>query len=583
MRISDSLVIKLLSNSGISQDKVEALKNHEATDKAALQYLAVKQGLVSEEDLTKLYASEIDIPYLDIDLDSLTEENLNRIPKKIAKRYRAVVINVLADGTAEVAMEDPSDVGSTIYLRKLLGQQLKLYVATESKIRRALNKKFTQSSASQKIETKKGDKLEISPEKITQAINELVEKAIELGASDIHIEPREDVVVTRYRIDGTLREFHKLPLQMLNPLLEEIKLISGLSSSEFELPQSGNFRYESGDQTITVTVHTMPVMDGEKVVMKISNDLAEAPSLKDLGLWGKSLKELNRLIAKESGLVLVNGPLGSGRTTTLFSILTKLYSPKVNIATIEDPIEHKISGINQSAVNNNSGISFAIGLKAILEHDPNIIMVGELRDVDTAELVVRAAHKGHLILSSMFTTASADSIKRLNDLGLEPHMIAVTLNGIMTQRLVKRLCLKCAKPITPSSSMVKQIKLDFDLDENDLKDISALEKLAVSEEIGGVKSRSLSSSGYTIHKLWQADDEGCEDCDYSGYKGRVGLFEVLVNNDKLANAITSGKSASEIKSAAISGGMTPLKIDGFVKALRGITTLDEILRVSADA
>ena len=583
MRISDSLVIKLLSNSdAVSKEQLEALKNHEQADKKALQYLAVKEGLISEKELTEAYAKEIDIPFIDLDVDSLDQELLGLIPIKTAKKYKAVVIGKQDDGTIEVAMEDPEDIKSTIYLRKLLGQQLKLYVATEAQIHQVIAKLGpAKESKAKKIEDK-NEEFEVVPEKITQAVNELVEKAIEVGASDIHIEPRQDVVVTRYRVDGQLREVHKLPIKMLPPLLEEIKLISGLSSSEFELPQSGKFRYESGDQTRTVAVYTMPVMDGEKVVMKIIDDNSKMPELGSLGLWGKSLKDLNRIIAKDTGLVLACGPIGSGRTTTLFSILNKLYSPTVNVATIEDPIEHRINGINQTAVNLNQGISFAIGLKAILDGDPNIIMVGELRDPETAELVIRAAHKGHLVLSAMFTPTAIRTIKHLSDMGVEVHQSAAVLNGIVCQRLVRKLC-SCATKFSPSSAMVKRIKTDFDIDGSDLKSVNELEKAAISEGLGTDKAKSASSSAFTINNLWQATEDGCEECDYTGFKGRIGLFEVLTDNEKVSSAIASEKGETEIKRAATSAGMIPMKTDGLIKALRGITTLDEVLRATADA
>lgn len=583
MQISDSLVIKLLSKTDIAKEDIEKLKNHPSIDKKSVQYLAIKEGLITEKELLKLYAAEIDIPFADLKISDIDPSTLGLIPKKVAKEYKAVTFNQTTD-TVDVAMEDPEDVKASIYLRKLLGKKLRLFIAEPEKIKKILKSMTEEPPGTIKKESKEEiKKAEITPENISKAVNELVEKAIEIGASDIHIEPRSDFVLTRYRVYGDLRDYHRLPKNMLEPLVNEIKLVAGLSNSEYEMPQSGRFRYESGEKTVSVAVYSMPVIEGEKLVLKIIDDSTKAPDLNELGLWGKSLKDLKHIMSKDKGLIIVSGPVGSGRTTTLFSILTKLYSPTLSIATIEDPVEHRIAGVNQTAVNNNLGISFATGLRAILDHDPNIIMVGELRDVETAELIMQAAHKGHLVLTSMFTSGTLSTLKMLSSMGVEPHITAAVLNGIVTQRLVRRLCASCMVSVSPSSTVSRQIKDMFGLSGDGLKYVHTLEKSAISEELGPDKAKGQSSSLTIINRLWQPSEEGCKYCDYSGYKGRIGLFEILSPDEKVVNAVAGDKGDAEIKKAISGSGLIAIKIDGLVKALRGLTTVDEVLRVTADA
>lgn len=600
MRISDSLVEKLLVGTKLAtEEQLKALKEQNLGDKKPLQDLAITSNLVSEKDLTKLYAAEIDVPFVELSPKDIKKETLRQIPERIARQYGVVLFESQKDGTKLLAMEDPDDIQAINFLQKQLGNKLKVYLATSSNVQAAIdqyrgniNTELTKviSEDEEKKEEEpvsEEDLAEDSP--IAQTVNLLIEYAVKSGASDIHIEPREESVVVRYRVDGVLREANKLPKKVLGALVSRIKILSNLKIDERRVPQDGRFKIQIGDNTYALRVSTLPITEGEKVVMRILSESSKALTLQELGYWGRSLETINQAITQPHGMILVTGPTGSGKSTSLFSILSILNKPTVNISTVEDPVEYKIPGANQTQVNPIAGMTFATGLRALLRQDPNIIMVGEIRDSETAGLGVQAALTGHLVFATLHTNNAATSLPRLLDMGIEPFLIASTVRAVVGQRLVRRLCLDCREAYTPDAAALKQISDTFGIDgAADIKRLHQLELQALESGIGKEakpkqdEASEPSTTDSRITKLWRVHDDGCANCGHSGYRGRVGLYEVLYNSLEQQRLIVTSATSDLIQQQAIKEGTITMQTDGLVKALRGQTSLEEILRVTAE-
>lgn len=603
MRISDTLVKDLLVKAKkATADQVKALRDQAGTEKTSLQDLVIKANLITEKDLTKLYAQEIDVPYVDINAQEIKREVLKLIPERIAKQYNVVLFGVEKDGSKLLAMDDPDDVQAVNFLKKQLGNDIKVYLATKQNITAALDQyKGNISSELTKVispeeqteeedeEVTEEDLAEDSP--IAQTVNLLIEYAVKAGASDVHIEPREDYVLVRYRVDGILREANKLPKKVLNALVSRIKILSNLKIDERRAPQDGRFKISANGQIFALRVSTLPIVDGEKVVMRILNESSKALTLEELGYWGRSLDTVNKAIAQPHGMILVTGPTGSGKSTSLFSVLSMLNNATVNISTVEDPVEYRIPGTNQTQVNPVAGMTFANGLRALLRQDPNIIMVGEIRDGETAGLAVQAALTGHLVFSTLHTNNAATCLPRLLDMSIEAFLIASTVRAVIGQRLVRRLCVDCRESVQPDAVMLKRINESFRLDQaGGMKQIHDLEVQALAAGIGKTNSSTtnkastveLSTTDDKILRIWQAHDGGCESCDHTGYKGRMGIYEVLGNSPSVQKLIVGNSTSEVIQDEAIKEGMVTMQVDGFVKALRGQTSIEEILRVTSE-
>jgi type IV pilus assembly protein PilB len=426
---------------------------------------------------------------------------------------------------------------------------------------------------------------------IAQTVNLIIEYGVKAGASDVHIEPRENYVLIRYRVDGILKEANKLPKKVLGALVSRIKILSNLKIDERRMPQDGRFKVQVSDQIYALRVSTLPIVDGEKVVMRILNESAKAATLEELGYWGIALKTINKAIVQPHGMILVTGPTGSGKSTSLFSILSMLNKPMVNISTVEDPVEYRIPGTNQTQVNPIAGMTFVNGLRALLRQDPNIIMVGEIRDSETANLGVQAALTGHLVFSTLHTNNAATCLPRLLDMGIEPFLIASTVRAIVGQRLVRRLCVDCREVYEPDPVVLKQIAETFHINDTGvMKHIHELEKEALEGGIGRTNASKtnkespaeLSTTESKIVKLWKVHEEGCENCGHVGYKGRMGIYEVLGSSQAIQKLIVSNSTSEGIQEQAEKDGMIIMQIDGFIKALRGQTTIEEILRVTTE-
>lgn len=604
MRISDAVVEQLLTDSGkATKDQINKLEQQAATEKSSLQQVAIKSGTISEKELTQAYAKQTDVPFVDLNPKEVKHELLRLIPERIARQYGAVVFAVDENGNKLLAMEDPDDIEAVNFLQKQLGSNLKVYAATPSAVRNTieqykenidneLTKVITanqQAEAAKEKEVSEEEVAEDSP--IAQTVNMLIEYAIASGASDIHIEPRENHVLIRYRVDGVLRETNKLPKNVIAALISRIKILANLKIDEHRAPQDGRFKIAVGDQVYALRVSTLPIMDGEKVVMRILNESTKALTLEELGYWGYSLKAVNQSIAEPYGMILVTGPTGSGKSTSLFTILNKLSQPAVNISTVEDPVEYRIGGANQTQVNPVAGMTFANGLRALLRQDPNIIMVGEIRDTETANLAIQAALTGHLVFSTLHTNNAATSLPRLLDMEVEPFLIASTIRAVIGQRLVRRLCVDCREVVAPDETELKQLATIFRIDDAaTMQHIHQLEQAALESGIGASNdsdkssndTSQLSTTDTTVAKLWRAHDGGCDNCGHSGYKGRMGIYEVLDNSEEIQKLIVGNATSEDIQNQAIKQGMVTMQLDGFIKALRGQTSVEEILRVTTE-
>jgi type IV pilus assembly protein PilB len=592
MRISDVTIEKLLERSGVATgEQIEILKQESARSRRSLQDLAIQNELIDKKTLTKLFADYAQIPFIELDPTEIPKDVLTKIPERIARQYNAVLFKIDPDGTMHLAMDDPDDVQAVSFIQKEIGENTKIYLATRDNIlaclenyRGDVNQELNAVINIQREDTgeqtvTEADVAEDSP--IAQTVNLLLEYAIRSNASDIHIEPREEFVQVRYRIDGVLKEVNRLPRNVIGALTSRIKILSNLKIDERRVPQDGRFKINIGGKQYALRVSTLPVADGEKIVMRILDESNQAVTLRDLGYWGHSLDVISKAITEPNGMVLITGPTGSGKSTSLFSVLTMLNSPDVNISTIEDPVEYKIPGVNQTQTNVKAGMTFASGLRALLRQDPNIIMVGEIRDGETANLGVQAALTGHLVFSTLHTNNAATCLPRLLDMGIEPFLIASTVKAVVGQRLVRKLCNVCRQSYTPNADEVKAITRLFNLHEGqDFKHIHELEQQAADQQIGG--TAPLNTSETTITTLWKASPEGCDECRHTGYKGRVGIYEVLGNTIPIQKMIVANATSNQIQDQAISEGMVTMQTDGLVKALRSETTIEEVLRVTKE-
>ncbi|MFZ2835925.1 Type II secretion system protein E [compost metagenome] len=592
MRISDVTIEKLLERSGAAtKEQLATLKEEGTRSRRPMQDLVIQHELITEEGLVQAFAAYAEIPYIKIDPRDIASDALGKIPERIARQYSAVLFKIDEDGLLHLAMEDPDDVQALNFIQKQIGENVKVYIATHENIlsclenyRGDVNEELNevidiQRDDSETQDVTEADVAEDSP--IAQTVNLLLEYAIRSSASDIHIEPREDFVQIRYRIDGVLKEVNRLPRNVLGALVSRIKILSNLKIDERRVPQDGRFKINVGGKQYALRVSTLPIADGEKIVMRILDESNQAVTLQQLGYWGRSLSIIEVALTEPNGMVLVTGPTGSGKSTSLFSVLTRLNTPDVNISTIEDPVEYKIPGVNQTQTNAKAGMTFASGLRALLRQDPNIIMVGEVRDGETANLAVQAALTGHLVFSTLHTNNAATCLPRLLDMGIEPFLIASTVKAVVGQRLVRRLCMNCRQSYVPSEEEKQAIIHLFYLKNGqDFKHIHDLEQQAVAQKVGG--DTPLGTDESTLQTLWKASPDGCDECSHTGYKGRIGIYEVLGNSVPMQKLIVANATSNQIQDLAIDEGMTTMQTDGLIKAIRGNTTVEEVLRVTKE-
>jgi len=557
-----------------------------------LSDVLLTQKIVGEEELIKLKAYILGIPFVNLTKEVVSQDILKIIPEPIARKHNIVAFRK-NDLDLEVAMTDPEDIQTIEFIHKKSNLNI-LPRLTNSESIKAILKQYEKSmeeelggliksEGEQKDKGKTSsfdgkiiaatDKDEDSGEDLEKAAEDLpvikivdtiLKYAIDQGASDIHIEPTEKDVIVRYRIDGILHNAMVLPKKLQLGVVARIKVLSNLKLDEHRLPQDGRFKIETEDYKISFRVSLLPVYDGEKIVMRLLKEGSSKKTLEDLGIRGTALEVVKRALKKPVGMFLVTGPTGSGKTTTLYTAMEILNTEEVNISTVEDPIEYRMPRVNQTQIRANIGMTFAAGLRALLRQDPNIIMVGEIRDGETASLAVNAALTGHLVLSTLHTNSAAGALPRLIDMGVEPFLISSTANAILAQRLVRKLCDEKIE-YTLSDDQIKSLSRQFDLDK--------ILKSLIKEKVVNAKST------WKTLKFYKA--KSTKD-NPSGYKGRLGIYEVLEISEKIREAIIKRASQDEINKIAQEEGMLSMLEDGFSKAVKGETTIEEVLRVTKE-
>ncbi|MCP6719154.1 MAG: GspE/PulE family protein [Patescibacteria group bacterium] len=583
MRVEPQQLKAFLLDAGLVTEKQFSETQKKAKEqKKKVSDVLVAEGLIKQEELIKLEAYILGIPFVNLEKESVSPKVLKTIPEPIARSHNIVAFRK-SGNNLEVAMLDPEDLRTIEFIKKTTNLKILPRLTTPSSVKNVLRQyqKTLEAEFGEIIKKEAGeikpikDKEEEVEEKadlkkiaeelpIIRIVDTLLKHAVLQRASDIHVEPTEKEVLVRYRIDGILREAMTLPKITTSGIVARIKVLSNLKLDEHRLPQDGRFKIEAEDYKYSIRVSILPVFDGEKVVMRLLSETSKAFTLEQLGLIGESLEIVQDNLRKPVGMILVTGPTGSGKTTTLYSMMEILNDPGINISTVEDPIEYRMPRINQSQVKPKIGLTFASGLRSLLRQDPDIIMVGEIRDNETAGLAINASLTGHLVLSTLHTNYAAGSIPRLIDMKVEPFLISSTLNCILAQRLVRRLC-KESEKYTLSESELKEIAKFCDLEK--VLDILKKEKVVT-------KRATLKNVPFYRPKV----SKECPD----GYKGRIGIFEVLSVTETIKDMIIKQATSDQIHQQARKEGMKTMIEDGFTKAAQGITSVEEVLRVIAE-
>lgn len=556
----------------------EELKKYNAEAKKLnknLEQFLFDKGIIDEMEFYNKAAEKIKIPFITLKGMEIKKEVLNSIPPPLAQTHQVVAFEKNKQ-EIKLAMTDPMDIQTIEFLHRKTGLNPKVYLAAPSDIKEILHQyhadlenEFSIKQLSESDQTSEKELKKAAEElPIINIVNSVLEHAVYEGASDIHIEPTEKEVIVRYRVDGMLQPVMNLPKTVKNGIIARLKVLANLKIDEHMKPQDGRFKIQLQDEKLSFRVSVIPVYDGEKVVMRILHEGQKPLTLDQLGFSPKARKLVEEAIAKPHGMILVTGPTGSGKTTTLYSLLGILNQPDVNISTIEDPIEYHVTGVNQSQINPQVGFTFASGLRAFLRQDPDIIMVGEIRDAETAEIAVHAAMTGHLVLSTLHTNDAPTTLPRLLDMGIPPFLVSFTANIIVAQRLVRKICEHCKKEYHLEKMEIDQLEK--------ITDIKKIKTLFESQNIKfEEKEKNLTS--LTFYR-----GEGCHRCNNSGYKGRMGIYEVLDINKDISKKINERATADVIKEYARANGMITIMEDGIIKAKQGITTIEEVLRVSRD-
>ncbi|MBT3816742.1 MAG: type II/IV secretion system protein [Candidatus Magasanikbacteria bacterium] len=544
--------------------------------KKELEQYIIDEGVVDEVELYTISADMMKVPFITVKDQEIKKEILNLIPPPLAQAHKIIAFKQ-TEKEIYLAMTDPQDIQTIGFVEKKTGKIAVPHLTTPTDIKDALHRyhadleqdlQVTQLSDGEE-DVDAGELKKAAEEvSIINIINSIVEHAVYEGASDIHIEPLEKEVDVRYRVDGILRTVMTLPKKVQNGIMARIKILANLKIDEHMLPQDGRFKIQLQEDKFSFRVSIIPVYDGEKIVMRLLHEGQKPIELDQLGFLPKAKEIVAAAIKKPHGMILVTGPTGSGKSTTLYSILGMLNKPDVNISTIEDPIEYHVKGINQSQVNPRAGFTFAGGLRAFLRQDPDIIMVGEIRDKETAEIGIHAAMTGHLVLSTLHTNDAPTTLPRLLDMGVAPFLVAFTMNIIVAQRLVRRICEHCKEEFTLEAAAIKELERIFQVKNI----VTFFESYNVSLN---KKEKDLKSITFYRGK-------GCRRCGNSGYKGRIGIYEVLEMDKELQQKINEQATTKEIKKHAIEKGMTTMLEDGMIKAKQGITTIEEILRVTRE-
>lgn len=572
----------LLDSEMISGEEVNKAFLEAEKENIKMGDILLRKKLVSEVELKKLYAYILGIPFVDLKKQTIPSEILQIVPELVAKKYNIVAFEK-SGRDLKVAMVSPEDIQTIDFIKKKTGLRIIPCLTSKESIEeilkqyeKSLKAEFGDIIDKNSKEASEAKNPEEDLEKVAQGlpiiriVDTLIKHAILQEASDIHIEPDEKEIRVRYRIDGILHDAMTLPVQVAAGMVARIKILANLKLDEHRLPQDGRFKIENSDSKMSFRVSILPIFDGEKIVMRLLDESSKGLTLEKMGLYGKALEIVHREIKKPNGMVLVTGPTGSGKTTTLYTIMDIINTAEVNISTVEDPVEYRMHRINQTQVNPKIGMTFAAGLRSLLRQDPDIIMVGEIRDKETMEIAINAAMTGHLVLSTLHTNSAAGSLPRLLDMGAEPFLVASTTNIIIAQRLVRRLCPDCKIEYKLEAKEIKSMEDNFNVEE-------VLDFLKKAEQ-----TRKFVGAGAKWEDIKFYRRNGCDKCGNEGYHGRVGIYEVLEINEDIQKLITQTASTEVIEKKSKENGMETMIEDGFAKAVQGITTIEEVFRVTQE-
>ncbi|MBI3380076.1 Flp pilus assembly complex ATPase component TadA [Candidatus Gottesmanbacteria bacterium] len=567
MEIDQKILDFLVEKGLLTQQIADEIKLSAINSGVSAIDIIRKKNLVREDEILQAKAKAYHVSFIILTGRGISPDVLSFIPESVARKYKLIPFELdRQTSKLKVAMTDPLDLPVIEFLEQKSGKGIVAFLAQESEIIQKIDEEYAQGLAVEVTEalreSSEGSVRTIDASQIGQIIKEapiakivstILEYALKGRASDIHIEPQESRTRVRYRIDGILQEKLVLPKTVHEAVVSRIKILSDMKIDERRIPQDGRFNFKLGQEEVDLRVSTLPTVHGEKVVMRLLKKTGGIPELPDLGFRGPSLKNLENAITRPHGIILVTGPTGSGKTTTLYSILSRLNTAKVNIVTLEDPVEYEIIGLNQVQTNPQAGLTFASGLRSFLRQDPNIILVGEIRDNETTNLAIQAALTGHLVFSTLHTNNASTAIPRLLDLGAEPFLIVSVLNAVEAQRITRRICTVCKESYTPSPEILADIK-------------KVLGKLipAGKNEI-------------VIYK-----GKGCKECSNTGYLGRIGIYETIIVSPSIAKLIIERATAEAIEQKAVEEGMITMKQDGYLKVLDGITTIEEVIRVAQE-
>ena len=551
----------LVSRGILTADQIEeiAVGFADAEEERPLSALLVEKGYATEEELAQALSDHHQIPYISISDYEIDKEILESVSEEMARKYKIIPLD-RTDKLLTVAIVDPDNIHHLDEIKIRTKMDVMPVISLPKEIEAAIDKYYGAEEADlndtygsllddmdddieiiQDSDEIEDEELDTAP--IIRLVNMLVSEAIRSRASDIHIEPEEKGVRVRYRIDGTLKEMPGIPKKMQNSVISRLKIISELDIAERRKPQDGRFKMKLENRAVDFRVSTIPTLNGEKVVLRLLDKRNLQLDLTKLGFETEALEKFNRGIVRPFGMVIVTGPTGSGKSTTLYSGLSHINDPRKNILTVEDPVEYQLAGINQVAARPDIGMGFSEVLRAFLRQDPDIIMLGEIRDKETAGIAIKAALTGHLVLSTLHTNDAPSSINRLADMGIEPFLIGASLIMVVAQRLVRKICLDCKKPYKPTPDLLAQLGID------------------------PTKGQAL-----TLY-----NGSGCAACADTGYRGRIALYEVMEMDEELSDAAVKGKSNRDIKTIARKNGMRTLRDSGVIKVIEGLTSVEEVL------
>ncbi len=570
----------LVLRCGVRVEDIERALAKQSEEGGLLGEVLLRLKLITEDQLACVLAEQAEMPWLKElpKAEDIPADLIDALPINFAKQHKVMPLARTEAGLVQVAIPDPTELEVLDDVAVLLGAAVEPVVASPARILETINKAYARLRGGAELENKQkedgdefGDEelvdiLDLTDEApIIRWVNSLMFQAVKERASDIHIEPGEKEVAVRYRIDGVLREAKRAPKQFTSSILARVKIMAGLNIAEKRLPQDGRIRRKIAGKEVDMRVATAPTANGERVTIRLLDRSSVLLGLADVGMSADLLVNMRAIIERPHGILLVTGPTGSGKTTTLYACLSEILSPELNILTIEDPVEYQLEGISQTQINPKIDLTFSSGLRSFLRHDPDVIMVGEIRDRDTAEVAIQASLTGHFVFSTVHTNDAAGGVTRLVEMGIEPFLVASSLVGLLAQRLVRRPCKECARPVRPSEQAVRQLGLD------------PATFFAGAYEFPHTNGAREMPPGTVLQAV------GCPHCLGVGYRGRTGIYELLMLDDATRRLTLDKADAGTIRSAAVKAGMVTLRFDGARKVVQGMTTPEEVMMVTAEA